>query len=104
MVRCQDSQGVKTQIQAHYPQAHIAEVAPEDDPVRPGPAERAWTVSLWSNGPPYLSLRIPLRAGQHHPDIEQGLRRVGRTSATVIASAVLDRLLHHSTVLNIRAV
>ncbi len=59
MVRCQDSQGVKTQIQAHYPQAHIAEVAPEDDPVRPGPAERAWTVSLWSNGPPYLSLRIP---------------------------------------------
>ena len=104
MVRCQDSQGVKTQIQAHYPQAHIAEVAPEDDPVRPGPAERAWTVSLWSNGPPYLSLRIPrYERGSIILTSNKGFGEWGELLGdTVIASAVLDRLLHHSHVLNIR--
>ena len=34
--------------------------------------------------------------------LEQGLCRLGRAADTVIATAVLDRLLHHSHVLNIR--
>ena len=41
--------------------------------------------------------------GQNHPDLEQGLRGMGELLGDiVIASAVLDRLLHHSHVLNIR--
>ena len=58
-VRCQDGQRAKVQLSALYPQIRIVEVAPEDDPVRPGPGERAWTVPLRFNGPPYLSLRVP---------------------------------------------
>ena len=45
----------------------------------------------------------PVRAGRHHPHVQQRLRRVGRVlDDTLIASAILDRLLHHSDVLNIR--
>ena len=45
----------------------------------------------------------PLRTGQHHPDFQQGFGKWGELLGdTVIASAVLDRLLHHSHVLNIR--
>ena len=54
----------------------------------------------------------PVRAGQHHPDIEQGLRTRASNKGfgewgeplgdTVIATAALDRLLDHSHVLNIR--
>ena len=41
--------------------------------------------------------------GQNHPDLEQGLRGMGELLGDiVIASAVLDRLLRHSHVLNIR--
>ena len=45
----------------------------------------------------------PLRAGQHHLDLQQGFRRVGGVLGDpVIATAILDRLLHHSHVINIR--
>jgi IstB-like ATP binding protein len=44
-----------------------------------------------------------LRARQHPAHVEQGLRRVGRGPRDpIIATAILDRLLHHSHVLNIR--
>ena len=44
-----------------------------------------------------------LRRGQHHPHLEQVFGEWGELLGdSVIASAVLDRLLHHSHVLNIR--
>ena len=72
--------------------------------MRPGPAERAWTVSLWSNGPPYLSLRIPrYERGSIILISNKGFGEWGELLGdTVIASAALDRLLHHSHALNIR--
>ena len=48
-------------------------------------------------------LERPLRTGQHHSHFQQGLRRMGRTAGRQRDRlAVLDRLLHHSHVLNIR--
>lgn len=45
----------------------------------------------------------PPRAGQHHPNRQQTIFRVGEVlGAVVIATAVLDRLIHHSYVVNIR--
>ncbi len=33
LVRCHDDQVVRSQVAAHYPQARIREVPPEDDPL-----------------------------------------------------------------------
>jgi hypothetical protein len=43
-------------------------------------------------------------SGQHHPDLEQGLRRMGRGAGRRRhpPPPILDLLLHHSHVLNIR--
>ncbi len=40
MARCQDDQVVRGQLAAHYPQARIREVPPDDDPLRPAEASR----------------------------------------------------------------
>ena len=40
MARCQDEAVVRGQIAAHYPQARIPEVAPDEDPLRLGEGER----------------------------------------------------------------
>ena len=42
MARCLDDQVVRGQISAHYPQARIHEVPPEDDPLRLDEGEEAW--------------------------------------------------------------
>jgi len=40
---------------------------------------------------------------EHHPDLQQKLRGVGiDLGDSIIATAILDRLLHHSTTINIR--
>jgi hypothetical protein len=40
---------------------------------------------------------------QHHPDFQQELRGLGLDFGdSIIATAILDRLLHHSTTINIR--
>ena len=57
-------------------------------------------------GMPLAVIHLPVEfhiTEPHHPDFQQGLWGMGRTLGdTVIASAILDRLLHHSHVLNIR--
>ena len=57
MARCQDRQVVQGQLAAHYPQARIREVPPEDDPLRLADGEQAWGITLRSGGPEYLPLR-----------------------------------------------
>ena len=57
LARCQDRQVVQGQLAAHYPQARIREVAPEDDPLRLADGEQAWGITLRSGGPEYLPLR-----------------------------------------------
>ena len=57
MVRCRDRQVVRQQLGAHYPQAMVEEVAPDDDPMLLREGERAWSTTLRVWGPEYLPLR-----------------------------------------------
>ena len=57
LARCQDDRVVRGQIAAHYPQARINEIAPEDDPLRLQDGEQAWGMSLRADGPEYVPLR-----------------------------------------------
>jgi hypothetical protein len=44
-----------------------------------------------------------LRAGQPHRDEQQELRRLGEVfNDQILATAILDRLLHHATTVNIK--
>ena len=58
MSRCLDGEVVRGQIAAHYPQARIQEVPPEDDPLRMRDGEQAWSMTLRSSGPEYVPLRV----------------------------------------------
>ena len=44
MARCLARESVRAQIAAHYPQARISQVAPEDDPLRLRSGEQAWAM------------------------------------------------------------
>ena len=57
MARCLDDQVVRGQIAAHYPQAQLQEVSPEDDPLRLAEGEQAWRMTLRTSGPEYVPLR-----------------------------------------------
>ena len=57
MARCIEGRVIRGQIGAHYPQAPIREVPPEEDPLRIGEGEQAWTMTLRSEGPEYVPLR-----------------------------------------------
>ena len=58
MSRCLDGEVVRGQIAAHYPQARIQEVPPEDDPLKMRDGEQAWSMTLRSSGPEYVPLRV----------------------------------------------
>ena len=58
MARCLDGEVVRRQIGVHYPQARIRELAPQDDPMRIGEDEQAWSMTLRSSGPDYVPLRV----------------------------------------------
>ena len=57
MARCLDEEVVRGQVSAHYPQARIHEVQPEDDPLRLDEGEEAWGMTLRASGPEYVPLR-----------------------------------------------
>ena len=43
MARCLDDEVVRGQLSAHYPQARIQRLDPEEDPLRTGEGEQAWS-------------------------------------------------------------
>ena len=55
MARCLDDEVVRGQLSAHYPQARIHQVLPEDGPLRPDEGEEAWGMTLRSGGPEYVA-------------------------------------------------
>ena len=57
MARCLDGSVVEQQMAAHYPQALILEVDPENDPLRLVEGERAWSTTLRVDGPEFMPLR-----------------------------------------------
>ena len=58
MARCLDEQAVRAQLSAHYPQARIQKVDPDEDPLRIDEGEQAWSMTLRSSGPDYAPLRV----------------------------------------------
>ena len=48
---------VRGQIAAHYPQARVRKVETEEDPLRLGEGEQAWSMTLRADGPEYVSIR-----------------------------------------------
>ena len=58
MARCLDDQVVRGQIAAHYPQARIQKVDPEEAPLRLDEGEQAWGMTLRADGPEYAPLRV----------------------------------------------
>ena len=57
MARCMDDRVVRSQITAHYPQARIRKVNPEEDPLWLREDEQAWSMTLRADGPEYVPLR-----------------------------------------------
>ena len=57
MARCIDREVVRGQIAVRYPQARIAEVPEEDDPLLLREGEQAWGMTLRSGGPDEAPLR-----------------------------------------------
>ena len=57
MARCLDDEVVRGQLSAHYPQARIGKVDPDDDPLRMGEGEQAWSMTLRADAPEYVPLR-----------------------------------------------
>ena len=57
MARCLDDEVVRGQLSAHYPQARIQKVSEEDDPLRMGEGEQAWSMTLRADAPEYVPLR-----------------------------------------------
>ena len=57
MVRCPAEEIVRGQLSAHYPQAIVKEIGPEDDPLRARADETVSGVSLRSAGPEHAPLR-----------------------------------------------
>ena len=57
MARCLDAAVVRGQLSAHYPQARIQRLDPEEDPLRLDEGEQAWSMTLRADGPEYVPLR-----------------------------------------------
>ena len=93
LARCLDDRVVKQQLAAHYPQARIRDVAPEDDPMRRRQGELAWGLTLRVDGPEY----VPLRTFRDDDLLDLGsdplLAVIGSLSALRPGERVVARLL-----------
>ena len=96
MARCLDDQVVRGQLSAHYPQARIQKVDPEDDPLRTGEGEQAWRVTLRADGPEYLPLRTFRDDDLLDPGSDPLIALMGALSALYEGERVVARLLLRS--------
>ena len=114
MARCQDGQVIRGQISAHYPQARIHEVAPEQDPLRLEDGEQAWSMTLRSAGPEYVPLRTFRDDDLTDPGSDPLLALLGALSDLHQGERIVARLLmrslgpgwaaHHQRLVNERPV
>ena len=96
MARCLDDQVVRGQLSAHYPQARIQKVDPDDDPLRTGEGEQAWSVTLRADGPEYLPLRTFRDDDLLDPGSDPLIALMGALSALYEGERVVARLLLRS--------
>ena len=96
MARCHGGDVVRGQIMAHYPQARISEVRPEDDPLRLEEGEQAWTMTLRSAGPEYVPLRTFRDGDVTDPGSDPLIALLGALSDLDPGERVVTRLLMRS--------
>ena len=96
MARCLDDRVVRGQIAAHYPQAGIRELPPEDDPLRVGEGEQAWSITLRADGPEYVPLRTFRDDDLLDPGSDPLIALMGALSALYEGERVVARLLLRS--------
>ena len=96
MARCLDDEVVRGQLSAHYPQARIQKVDPEDDPLRLDEGERAWSMTLRADGPEYVPLRIFRDDDLLDPGSDPLIALMGALSALEDDERVVARLLLRS--------
>ena len=96
MARCLDDQVVRGQLSAHYPQARIQTVDPEDDPLRLGEKEQAWSMTLRADGPEYVPLRTFRDDDLLDPGSDPLIALMGALSALYEGERVVARLMLRS--------
>jgi len=96
MARCRGGDVVRGQIMAHYPQARIAEVASDNDPLRLDEGEQAWTMTLRSGGPEYVPLRTFRDEDLTDPGSDPLIALLGALSDLDPGERVVARLLMRS--------
>ena len=96
LARCQDDRVVRGQIAAHYPQARIHEVPPDNDPLRLQGGERAWGMTLRADGPEYVPLRTFRDDDLLDPGSDPLIALMGALSALYQGERVVARLLLRS--------
>ncbi len=96
MVRCMDGQSVRGQLAAHYPQARIREIPPEDDPLRLREDERAWETILRVDAPDYVPLRVFRDDDLLDPGSDPLIALIGALAGLNAGERVVSRLLLRS--------
>ena len=96
MARCLDDRVVRGQLSAHYPQARIRTVDPEDDPLRVGEKEQAWSMTMRADGPEYVPLRTFRDDDLLDPGSDPLIALMGALSALYEGERVVARLLLRS--------
>ena len=96
LARCMDQEVVKGQIAAHYPQARVREITPEDDPMRRRQGELAWGLTLRLDGPEYVPLRTFRDDDLLDPGSDPLLAVIGALSALRPGERLVARLLLRS--------
>ena len=92
LTRCGERSLARQQLEARYPQARIAELSVDEDPLRLEEGERAWSRRLRVEGPEFL----PLRTFEDDDTIEEGsdplLSVVGALSGLEKGERLVTRL------------
>ena len=96
MARCLDDKVVRGQLSAHYPQARIQRVDPEDDPLRLGEGEKAWSITLRADAPEYVPLRTFRDDDLLDPGSDPLIALMGALSALYERERVVARLMLRS--------
>ena len=96
MARCLDAAVVRGQLSAHYPQARIRKVDPEDDPLRLEEGEQAWSMTLRADGPEYVPLRTFRDDDLLDPGSDPLIALMGALTALNEGERVVARLMLRS--------
>jgi len=93
IVRCVAKETVRAQIAAHYPQAIIDEMSPEDDPLKTRKGETSWTMSLRSAGPEHAPLRMFRDDDLVYPGSDPFVAVLGAVSGVTHRDRLVTQLL-----------